>query len=215
MVVRWNIYLTTSFYFTLQVASSRPRSYTSVVSLTSRPSPWWGSSVLSGRGQRWVSFDCLPNILVADSRFAPSQWEKALLCNDVSHWLGGNLQSALHSYPSGSRSGAWDMVSNWLASPFFIGWSRYRIELPRVAMHCGLTWLVGISTVLQRPLQSLCTAQRKTNCLRFGLCKETVTKSSVRFMSFLSSSVSTNIIVVIPGSWISNYIRRFKWDVIA
>ena len=24
----------------------------------------------------------------ADSRFAPSQWETALLCKDVSHWLG-------------------------------------------------------------------------------------------------------------------------------
>ena len=32
----------------------------------------------------------------ADSRFAPSQWEKALLCNDVSHWLGTNLESALY-----------------------------------------------------------------------------------------------------------------------
>ena len=31
----------------------------------------------------------------ADSRFAPSQWETALLCNDVSHWLGTNLESAL------------------------------------------------------------------------------------------------------------------------
>ena len=31
----------------------------------------------------------------ADSRFAPSQWEMALLCNDVSHWLGANLESAL------------------------------------------------------------------------------------------------------------------------
>ena len=30
----------------------------------------------------------------ADSRFAPSQWEMALLCNDVSHWLGTNLESA-------------------------------------------------------------------------------------------------------------------------
>ena len=27
----------------------------------------------------------------ADSRFAPSQWETASLCNDVSHWLGVNL----------------------------------------------------------------------------------------------------------------------------
>ena len=32
----------------------------------------------------------------ADSRFAPSQWETALLCNGVSHRLGTNLESALH-----------------------------------------------------------------------------------------------------------------------
>ena len=31
----------------------------------------------------------------ADSRFASSQWETALLCNDVSHWLDANLESAL------------------------------------------------------------------------------------------------------------------------
>ena len=31
----------------------------------------------------------------ADSRFVPSQWETALLCNDVSHWLGAHLESAL------------------------------------------------------------------------------------------------------------------------
>ena len=31
----------------------------------------------------------------ADSRFAPSQWETAFLCNDVFHWLGANLKSAL------------------------------------------------------------------------------------------------------------------------
>ena len=30
-----------------------------------------------------------------DSRFAPSQWEAALLCNDVSHWLGASQESAL------------------------------------------------------------------------------------------------------------------------
>ena len=31
----------------------------------------------------------------AGSRFAPSQWETVLLCNDVSYWLGANLKSAL------------------------------------------------------------------------------------------------------------------------
>ena len=34
----------------------------------------------------------------ADSRFAPSQWETALLCNDVSHWLDANLESVLNWY---------------------------------------------------------------------------------------------------------------------
>ena len=35
------------------------------------------------------------SIRYADSRFAPSQWETALLCNDVSHWLGASSKSAL------------------------------------------------------------------------------------------------------------------------
>ena len=30
-----------------------------------------------------------------DSRFAPSQWETPLLCNNVSHWLGASLESGL------------------------------------------------------------------------------------------------------------------------
>ena len=30
-----------------------------------------------------------------DSRFVPSQRERDLLCNDVSHWLVANLESAL------------------------------------------------------------------------------------------------------------------------
>ena len=31
----------------------------------------------------------------AGSRFAPSLWETALLCKDVSHWLGASLESAM------------------------------------------------------------------------------------------------------------------------
>ena len=33
-----------------------------------------------------------------DSRFAPSQLEMALLCNDVSHWLCASLESPLNQY---------------------------------------------------------------------------------------------------------------------
>ena len=41
-------------------------------------------------------------------------------------------------------SRVWDMASNW---PFVIAWFKYRLALPCVAMHCGLTWSMGISTV--------------------------------------------------------------------
>ena len=33
----------------------------------------------------------------ADSRFGRSQWETALICNAVSHWLGANLESTLNN----------------------------------------------------------------------------------------------------------------------
>ena len=39
----------------------------------------------------------------ADSRFVPSQWETALLCNDVSHWLGASLESVLSIYTKSVR----------------------------------------------------------------------------------------------------------------
>ena len=39
----------------------------------------------------------IPSQTRADSRFTPSQWETALLCNDVSHWLGASLESALQT----------------------------------------------------------------------------------------------------------------------
>ena len=35
------------------------------------------------------------HVIKADSKSAPSQWGKALLCYDVSHWLCANLESAL------------------------------------------------------------------------------------------------------------------------
>ena len=38
-----------------------------------------------------ASLDYYQHECRADSRFVTSQWETALLCNDVSHWLGANL----------------------------------------------------------------------------------------------------------------------------
>ena len=39
-----------------------------------------------------------------DSRFVPSQWETAMLCNDVSHWLDAGLQPALKYTEKSSSS---------------------------------------------------------------------------------------------------------------
>ena len=51
-----------------------------------------------GKHYRSVHDNIQDAIYRADSRFAPSQWETALLCNDVSHWLGANLESALNAH---------------------------------------------------------------------------------------------------------------------
>ena len=40
----------------------------------------------------------------ADSRFAPSLRETTLLCNDISHWLGTSLESALNNSSAIDRS---------------------------------------------------------------------------------------------------------------
>ena len=40
----------------------------------------------------------------ADSRLAPSQWETSLQSNEVSHWLGANLESALYYHPPGTNN---------------------------------------------------------------------------------------------------------------
>ena len=40
----------------------------------------------------------LLQLIRADSRLAPSQWKTALLCNDVSHWQGANIETALYIF---------------------------------------------------------------------------------------------------------------------
>ena len=41
-----------------------------------------------------VITESIPGLVLAG--LAPSQWETALLYNDVSRWLGANLESALY-----------------------------------------------------------------------------------------------------------------------
>ena len=58
------------------------------------PAEWhlwqWSWKPVSGKHLRRVS-----QTVWCDSRFVPSQWETALLCNAVSYWLGANLEWCL------------------------------------------------------------------------------------------------------------------------
>ena len=58
---------------------------------------WRKGNTGSGNGLVLTDNKTLPEINIrVDSSFALSQWETALLCNDVSHWLGASLESALN-----------------------------------------------------------------------------------------------------------------------
>ena len=53
-----------------------------------------------GFHQNWTEYNLcyITQIsLRADSKFVPSQWEMALHCNGISHWLGSSLESVLSS----------------------------------------------------------------------------------------------------------------------
>ena len=53
-------------------------------------------SILSrARQYHRLSWSWAPDDIWAGSRFAPSQWETTLLCNDVFHWIATSLESTL------------------------------------------------------------------------------------------------------------------------
>ena len=54
----------------------------------------------------------------ADSSFAPSQWEMALLCNGLSHWLAVSLESALWLYEVNGTQSNQDKNSAILQTKF-------------------------------------------------------------------------------------------------
>ena len=56
------------------------------------PRPRWSATKSMNYGELFKSSG---SAFRDDSRFTPSQWETALLCNAVFHWLGANLESAL------------------------------------------------------------------------------------------------------------------------
>ena len=51
------------------------------------------------------------HLLPANSRFTPSQWDAALICNDVSHWWGASLVSALYYMYCQISNGNWNNLN--------------------------------------------------------------------------------------------------------
>ena len=62
----------------------------------------------------------------ANSWFAPSQWETALLCNDVSHWLRANLELALKYINDNGQSMKKFLNSQQASTIRILNWSFYR-----------------------------------------------------------------------------------------
>ena len=71
----------------------------------------------------------------ADSRFAPNHWETALLCNDVSHWHGASLKSALQASDVllwlDLKIGHWDssLINGCLGGICYFSWWIHRLSL--------------------------------------------------------------------------------------
>ena len=69
----------------------------------------------------------------ADSRSAPSQWETALLCNDVSHWLGTNLESALWLYTSPGLGSCYPIIK---ILSIYKEWVCLYTDIIKYMIHC-------------------------------------------------------------------------------
>ena len=65
----------------------------------------------------------------AESRFAPSQWEAALHCSDISHWLGTSPESAPNSYsPCTHNNTSWIQIQIQIQIQKFIGTTMWNMS---------------------------------------------------------------------------------------
>ena len=111
------------------------------------PCPMWATGIAATDGNH--------NRNRADSRFEPNQWVTMLLCNNVSHWLGPNLESALRSAQNGCHfvEDISDAFS-WLKITIF--WFNFHwILFVGVKLTISQYWSEG-NRVTFRPILSYC-----------------------------------------------------------
>ena len=95
---RWDAIISTSdglVYWCVYMRQSASMSKAEIRGVIQQQWPKVSSTNMDYLNQYWISR--------ADSRFAPSQRERLLQSNAVSHWLGANLESALNKawHPGG------------------------------------------------------------------------------------------------------------------
>ena len=101
----------------------------------------------------WPLIELLNPLVIAhraDSRFAPSQWETALLCNNVSHWLSANLESALAK-------------SRYFQKHYFQRINAYFVIPPETKFRGG---------ILDSPCSSVRLSVRPSVCPSVGRCPD-------------------------------------------
>ena len=84
--------------------------------------------------QRPGKYDIFSFCIRAYSRFVPSQWETALLCNHFFHWLGASIESALYM--------TWTRPSQFLQTPWHL------TTLGRQQAQCWLSMKLRLVSVV-------------------------------------------------------------------
>ena len=101
-------------WFIIKMQSYQDRDYHYKSKTVSRPSylcdgnnHTWKDNLSIETGPWWPYLHQCPSVqriqFMDQSRYAPSQWETSLHCNDVSHWLGTYLNWSLQFCPIKGR----------------------------------------------------------------------------------------------------------------
>ena len=112
-----------------------------------------------------------------DSGFAPSQWETALLNDDVSHWLGADLESAL------STKVIYDSIGRHLT------WIRSYIIIPQLLQTWQYPCRVNILTIILFLGSSVNVGLLMAIAGRIGVSRFSKTISSIHLLPFQDKSI--------------------------
>ena len=82
----------------------------------------------------------LTSYLRDQSRYAPSQWETSLHCNDVSHWLGTHLGQSLLPHSPTWPNLLTDWLTDWLANWLAYWWTASSCKSASNAVAMYSTW---------------------------------------------------------------------------